>query len=233
MAKEIKLELSGDQKEVVFREGTALKLHELQTLTLSGSIQAPGDFLDVRREQFPIAGTHVIVNRDKALIQLSAQDREEIGKIIIQGVMEPHPDFLRAGINDPDAYRTLNELANWIKMNRKLFDSKVIAMNLVGELRNFKAKVNKSIEEKSDDRANYINLKEQVVNSNIPESFNITVPLFVGFKSVTFSVEVVIDPDDLSCALISPDAADEIRKLKEVTLDEQIVRFDGYAVIYQ
>jgi hypothetical protein len=118
-------------------------------------------------------------------------------------------------------------------MNRKLFDSKVIAMNLVSELRNFKAKVNKTIEEKSDDRANYANLREQVVNSNIPESFNLTVPLFVGFKPVIFAVEVIIDPDDFNCALISPDAADEMRKLKEVTMDEQIVRFDGYAVIYQ
>ena len=140
---------------------------------------------------------------------------------------------MKAGINDQDYARTLNELAGWIKMNRKLFDSKVIAMNLVAILRNFKATVNKTLEDKNDDRANYSVLREQVVNSNIPESFDLTLPLFVGFKPVKFAVEVVIDPDDFSCALISPDAADEIRRLKEVTLDEQIVRFDGYAVIYQ
>ena len=233
MAKEIKIEVNGDQKELIFREGQALPLHELKTLTLAGSINAPGDFLDVRREQFPIAGTHVIVNRDKGYIQVSSQDREDIGKIIIQGTLEPHPDVVRAGINDQDSSRSLNELASWIKMNRKLFDSKVIAMNLVAILRNFKATVNKTLEDKNDDRANYSVLREQVVNSNIPESFDLTLPLFVGFKPVKFAVEVVIDPDDFSCALISPDAADEIRRLKEVTLDEQIVRFDGYAVIYQ
>ena len=233
MAKEIKIELNGTEKEVVFREGTANKIHEVQNLTIAGSINAPGDFFDIRKAQFPVEGTHVIIRRDKGEIVLNAQDRDEIGKITIMGALNEHPDFVRSGVNDPDVYRSLNELASWIKMNRKLFDSKVIAMNLVSELRNFKAKVNKTIEEKSDDRANYANLREQVVNSNIPESFNLTVPLFIGFKPVTFAVEVIIDPDDFNCALISPDAADEMRKLKEVTMDEQIVRFDGYAVIYQ
>ena len=231
--KELSVEVNGNQKELIIREGAAPIQHELRTLVIGGSINAPGDFLDVRKEQFPIDGTHVLINRDSGTIQLNAQDREDVGKILIKGSLDEHPDFTRSGVNDPDKVRSLNELAGWIKMNRKFFESKVVAMNLVSQLRNFKATVNKILEEKSDDRANYSTLKEQVVNSNIPETFTLTLPLFVGFKQVKFDVEVVIDPDDFSCALISPDAADEMRKLKEVTLDEQIVRFDGYAVIYQ
>lgn len=231
--KEVTIELNGSQKELVLREGQALPLHELKTLTIHGSINAPGDFLDIRNEQFPVSGTHVLVNRDEGTIVLNAQDRDDVGKIQIKGALDEHPDFIRSGVNDPDKVRSLNELAGWIKMNRKFFESKIVAMSLVSQLRNFKATVNKILEEKNDDRANYSILKEQVVNSNIPETFTLTLPLFVGFKPVKFDVEVVIDPDDFGCALISPDAADEMKKLKEVTLDEQIARFEGYAVIYQ
>jgi hypothetical protein len=229
----IEVNLTGDQKELVLRTGSALPLHELKTLSLNGTLQAPGDFLDIRKDQFPIDETHVIVNLDEGIIALNSMDREDVGKIIINGSLETHQDFIRMGINDPEITRQPNDLASWIKMNRTFFESKTVAMNLVSLLRNFKATVNKKLEDSSDDRANYAKLREQAVESNLPDTFKITMPLFVGDKPVTFDVEVVIDPDDFSCNLISPDAADLIKTTREKKLNEEIARFDGYAIIYK
>jgi len=233
MAKELKFDVKEGTQILEIREGQALPLHELKSLILAGSLQAPGDFLDVRKDQFPIDKSHVIVNEDAGTITLNSYDREDIGKISVKGQLQVHPDFNRIGINDSENLRSTSDLATWIKMNRTFFESKIVAMNLVTILRNFKANISKQLESKTDDRANYSTLRQQVVESNIPESFKITVPLYVGLKPVTFDVEIVIDPDDLSCALISPDAADKSKQLKEDMINEQVARFAGYVVIYQ
>lgn len=229
----LSLELKEGTQVLELRTGSALPFHELKHLLLKGSLQAPGDFLEIRRNQFPVDKTHILVNEDDGSITINSQDREEVGKITVTGNLTEHPDFKRIGINNQDMLRSPSELATWIKMNRTFFESKTIALNLVTVLRNFRATVNKILEDKKDDRANYSILREQVVNSNLPETFQITVPLFVGEKAVKFDVEIVIDPEDFSCALISPDAADLVRKAKELKLSEQISRFAGYVIIYQ
>lgn len=234
MAKELSVSLNGEQKILEIREGQALPLHELRTLEIKGSIIAPGDFVQTRKSQFPIDATHVLVNRDEGWIMAISQDREDVGKILIKGEIKLHPDFVRIGINDQSTgVRTTTELAAFIKMNRSFFGSKSTAMNLVSLLRNFKATVTKQLEDKIDDRANYSVLRQQVVESNIPEAFEITVPLFVGEKPEKFLVELVIDPEDLTCALISPEVVDIIREKKEKYLNKEIERFVGYVIIYK
>lgn len=233
MSKELTVVLNGEQKTLEIREGAALPLHELKTLSIAGTLSAPGDFKAIREQQFPIDKTHVIVDHEAGSITINTADREDVGKISITGLLQVHPDFTKIGINDPEVERSPAELATWIKMNRTFFDSKVVAMNLVTLLRNFKATVNKKLEESTTERANYSTLKEQIVNSNIPEGFNITVPLYVGEKAVKFIVEVVIDPESYACALISPDAADMMRKRKDELFEKQIERFSGYAIIYK
>ena len=233
MANEFNITVTGEQKTLEIRQGSALPLHELKNIELRGSINAPGDFLDVRRNQFQIESTHVIVNKDYGTITLNSNDQEEVGRISVTGELTSHPDFLRLGINDPESSRTTGGLASFIKMNRSFFETKSTAMNLVSLLRNFKASVNKQLEERSDDRGNYALLKEQIVESNIPEAFTVKLPLFIGEPPVSIMVEIVIDPEDFSCALISPEAADMIRERKEKIMNEQINRFDGYVVIYK
>lgn len=231
MSKELTVVLNGEQKALEIREGQALPLHELKPLALVGTISAPGDFYEIRKEQFPVEKSNVIVDREAGTIQLTGLDQEDVGSIRITGKLEVHPDFKRTGINDEENVRQITELATWIKMNRTFFESKSVAMNLVTILRNFKATVNKAIEDKRDDRANYSVLRQQVVESNIPQSFKMTVPLYVGEKPQTFDVEVVIDPEDFACALISPDAADEMKLRRNDIINEQIRRFEGYAII--
>ena len=196
-------------------------------------MKAPCDFLQIRRQQFPPSASHVTVNEDAGRITLFGLDQSEIGSIKVHGNLTVHHDFERLGVNNTSIVRQPVDLAKWIKMNRSIFESKDVANNLISELRNFKAKINKELEQTSDDRANYTQRQQQAVESNLPDTFKIKVPLFVGEAPHTFVCEVIIDPDDFSCALISPDAADLVRREKAAMIAEQVARFDGYAIIYQ
>lgn len=130
---------------------------------------------------------------------------------IIQSRILLNPDLEAFEINKGKKYATF-QLADFIKMNRHLFESKTAAMELVSALKNIKASVNRAIEASKDDRGNRRALIDQVVQSNIPESFNIELPIFKGQPKVVVPVEVVLD-EDLECMLVSPD-------LKQIIAEE-------------
>jgi hypothetical protein len=229
--KEINVTLNEGQEELVIRQGQAAEIHELGILSIKGTLNSPAKFLTVRKDQIDPLKSHVIVNQDLGTIHLIANDREEIGRIEVVGELKLHPDFVRTGVNQ-ETKRTAYKLAMWIRMNRTLFESNDVAAKLVTDLRHLKAKVEKHIEDNEDDRANVSMKRSQAVESNIPKGFKLSVPLFVGAQKSTFNVEVVIDPDDLSCSLLSPDAADLIKKEKETAIAGQVKNFKDYVVIY-
>jgi hypothetical protein len=107
-------------------------------------------------------------------------------------------------------------------MNRSVFENRDEAMKLVAELQNFKAKVDKEVELKSDNRGNTTNLRSQVVTSNIPKSFKVNLPIFKGQKSELIEVEVYIRDHDLCCTLVSPEANDSIEMTRDAIIDKQL-----------
>jgi len=107
-------------------------------------------------------------------------------------------------------------------MNRFFFSDKNTAMKLVSDLKNFKAKVDKEIEMSDNDRGNTRLLQSQVVDSNIPEAFDIVIPIFKGQPEQKFRVEINIDARNFECSLISPDANDLINEVKSKLIGEQV-----------
>jgi hypothetical protein len=95
-------------------------------------------------------------------------------------------------------------------------------MKLVSDLRSFKAKVDKQIEQTKDDRANYNIKKIQAVESNLPEAFDLVIPIFKGQTSVKVTIEISIDPNTLDCTLISPVVNDIVNELRDKLIDDEI-----------
>lgn len=89
------------------------------------------------------------------------------------------------------------EMADMIKAYRSYFTSQADAMKLVNELRNFKAKIDKEIEASDDKRGNTKFLRSQIVESNLPKSFKLEIPIFKGQPKKTIEVEVEVNPDNL------------------------------------
>jgi len=212
MSKEINISVENRIKELIIREGSAIDVHTGRDVGITGvTIFAVLEFLtkeDIDKKK--ILDSVLRFSYDKLRLNLDyAQTSRHPYRL--ETAILLNPDLEAFEINKGKKYSSF-QLADFIKMNRHLFESKSVAMELVSVLKNIKASVNRAIEANNDDRGNRRALIDQVVQSNIPESFNIELPVFKGQEKMTIPVEVVLD-EDLECMLVSPD-------LKEIIFEE-------------
>lgn len=213
--------------EIVIREGEALKIHEPVKVAIAGTIDAPARWLETRMRLGLVnqGANHVLVDREKLSITLQCNENNHYGSNI-SGKLIVSPEFKKFGINSGE-YLTNFEMAELFKMNRSCFENKQVAMKLVTELQNFKAKVDKDIEKMDNNRGDRRLLINQAVQSNLPEHFNLCIPIFKGTPKQTINVEVYISPDDLSCTLISAEVNDILDELRDQSMNEVLDRINS------
>lgn len=217
----IELKLDGGVNVVEFRTGEAESIHTGRNVEIGKvTIFAIYEFLSKSD-----------VKEDLILDSVLRFSYDDLSLDLGYGVTQRHPykisskiilnpDLEAFEINKGKRYAPA-QLADFIKMNRHLFESKSVAMELVSALKNIKASVNRAIEDSRDDRGNRRALIDQVVQSNIPESFNIELPIFKGQPKVVIPIEVVLD-EDLECILISPDLKEIIAKESERLISGEV-----------
>lgn len=208
--------------EVIIREGNAVKLHEPVKVDITGTIDAPARWLEKRFDCIKEKTCNVVVDREQMSIALRCNENNHYGSSVV-GRMELSQEYKRFGINSGE-YVTNFELAELIKMNRTYFESKSTAMKLVTELQNFKAKVDKEIEQSDNNRGDRRMLVNQAVQHNLPEAFTLVLPIFKGVPAQTIQVEVYVNPGDLSCTLVSPEANDIVTSSRDGLMDAVIER---------
>jgi hypothetical protein len=229
------LKLEGN--ELIIREGKASDPVVPQKVEITGRFDAPLKWI-MKRLATPyyapmVELSHVAVDRERRVILLVTNDKVPTADEIC-GILCLHPDFKKFNINSGQQI-SAHDLAEFIKMNRSCFKDKATAMSLVTDLRKFTAKVNKKLEAFKDDRANYSIKKAQIIDSNLPESFQIVVPIFQGYPKETITVEININADTLACSLISPEANDYVHDFSDRFIDEQLKKIEdtvpGLAII--
>lgn len=203
------------------RKGEALPLREPLKVEIRGVIDTPFKWLEKRVAEIDQKKCHIIVDRDEMSIVLIIDENSPYGTEV-SGALEYHPDFLALGINQGN-YVMPVQMAETIKMNRSLFENRQTAMELVSQLRSFRGRIDKEVEaefnpNKGDKRV----FIAQKVDSNLPPSFNVCVPVFKGQKKQTFAVETYFNPDDLTCTLVSPDANDHEKDVRDCIIDSVI-----------
>lgn len=67
-------------------------------------------------------------------------------------------------------------------------------------------------------------LVDQTVKTNVPERFNLQMPIFKGSDRMTFEVEIYFNPSDITCSLVSPEANDEVERVKNGIIDNVLNR---------
>jgi hypothetical protein len=207
--------------EVIIRQGDALPPKEPRKVIIFGVIESPVEYLKKRIGAIDQLHCMVTVDRDKMTIELVVREHDHYADFV-SGSLSLHPDFVKLGINS-GKYRTAIEMAEFFKMNRALFENRQEAMNLVQLLRNFKAKVDKQVEadfnpNKGDKRI----LVARAVDSNIPASFKVCLPIFKGAPKQTIEVETYFNPDDLTCTLVSPQANEDMADFKDREIDRVV-----------
>lgn len=210
--------------EIVIREGKAMEVREPVKVGISGTLDAPARWLETRMRLGLVnqGANHVLVDREHLTITLQCNENNHYGSKI-SGSLIVSPEFRRFGINEGE-YITNFEMAELFKMNRSHFETKAVAMKLVTELQNFRAKVDKEIEKSDNNRGDKRLLINQVVQSNLPEAFNLHIPIFKGTPKQTVNVEVYINPSDFSCTLVSADAIDLLEEMRDSQMDAVLSR---------
>lgn len=217
------------QAEVTVREGAAPKVLDPKApvkIDICGVISAPVEFLTKRgseEDQINPKRCHVIVNREKLTITLITAENDEYlsGKVV--GTLSLHPKFLEFGINQKRTWEPA-ELGQFFKMNRAFFPNRDENMKLVSDLKNFSATVNSSMDRQSKENGSMKMSYGQVVNSNLPEAFTLTIPIFKGVAPASVQVEVyaTIDGSDVYLQLFSPAANQIIEEMRDEAINEQV-----------
>lgn len=220
--------------EVVFREGEALPLHHPESTKITGAIDAPSRFVESRKGLFEPKKSFTKINRDEKTIKMHIDEQAAHGWYYIEGRLLLSKEFTELGINTNKSYNPV-ELANVLKLRRSIFENVTDHAGIIYTLRNIKAKINKQIEEGDDTRGNVSKHFEQTVESNMPESFNIKLPLIKGEPKIQFPVNVVLKANgsDIICYLESIEAAEFIDEICEKRIDEEIDKIKDFTTIIE
>lgn len=214
--------------ELVLREGVAPKELDpkapVKTL-LNGVIGAVVEYLTKRINtgQFAQKDCHILVNRENIEITLIINEADEYKRGEIVGKLGYNPKFVEFGINGGKVW-TPTELGMFIKMNRAFFADRSENMKLVSCLMNFTADVNNKIDRAVKENGNRTDNFAQVVNSNLPESFTIQMPIFKGMQPETIEVETFaqVNGREVAFVLLSPGAQATLEDLRDKVIDEQL-----------
>lgn len=195
-------------------------------VNLSGVISAPYQFLQKRvdqPEQINQKRCHIIVDRDKISIELITNEDDAYNSGRVFGKLEFNTKFVEFGINTGKTW-TPTELGLFFKMNRAFFASKEDNMNLVTDLMNFTATVNNNIERSVKESGDRTDKFVQTVNSNLPKSFNLVIPVFKGSKPETIEVETFaqINGREVAFTLLSPGAQQVMEEIRDEVINTEI-----------
>lgn len=202
-------------------------------LEIKGTIGAVGEFLKQRvdqADQIDQKRCHILVDREKISITLIYNEHDEYQRGVIGGKLEIHPKFAEFGINSGKVW-TPTELGMFFKMNRAFFGDKAENMRLVTDLMNFTATVNNSIERSAKENGDRTDKFAQVVNSNLPKSFALTLPIFKGMPAETLEVETFaqVNGREVAFILLSPAANQTMEDIRDKTIDLELSTIREFA----
>lgn len=218
-----------DKAELIVREVQGvneLPIKKPLVISLSGTIGSPLEFLKKRmdqEDQISQKRCHILVNREDISIELVYNENDEYTKGTVKGTLQVHPKFEEFGINTGKAWVPA-ELGLFFKMNRSFFSDRKENMTLVTELMNYVATVNNKIQRSVKESGDRTDNFEQVVNSNLPSAFTLTIPLFKGSQAETIEIETFaqVNGRDVSFMLISPAAQATQEELRDQVIDSEL-----------
>jgi hypothetical protein len=214
--------------EVVLREGAAVTLLEPKApirTSLSGVIGVPFEYLEkrIKTGQFTQERSHLLVNREEITLTLVFNEDDEYNRGEVAGSLEFHPKFVEFGVNTGKVW-TPTELGLFFKMNRAFFPDKAINMKLVTDLMNFTATVQSKIERAVKENGDRTDSFAQLVNSNLPQSFTLAIPIFKGTIVETLEVETFakINGREVAFTLMSPSASQLLEDIRDKVINDQL-----------
>lgn len=189
---------------IELHEENELPVLEPDKVELAGTIGSVHEFLLKRiseKEQINQKRCYILVDREKMTLKLVTNETDSRNKATVRGELKYYPKFLEFGINTSKTWE------------------------LVTVLKNFKASIDSKVENSRQDNGSRTDNYSQVVNSNLPASFNLIVPIFKGRPAEEIEVEIIADVDgrNIRLSLCSPGAEVIVEEERNKAIDEQLL----------
>lgn len=237
MNPEFKVYPSGDTLTIL--QGDALEQKHPVKIVLKGNIDSVSQFLSKRyngRDGHDLQK----VEKDKAVVLIDKEsmtvklllDPQNVFGTEVTGVLEFTKELTQFQINSTKQF-TREELIKLFRFNRRFISSDFEKLLL--SYQKLSLSTNGNIGVDTDNRGNKsVNFQKVVDSQNIPTDFILTVPVFKGFDSKTFRVEICLDATDASVRFWfeSTELHEIIEKEKEDIINAELEHCKDFVTIY-
>jgi hypothetical protein len=223
------------EKELVIRTGEAERVLYPNKVRLNGTISAPANFYEKRKSLHNPNLCHVVFDKATQILKLVVDEQFSERNYEIVGKVEDNPDLNAFSINAGGDTFTVKELMNVLKFNRVHFKDKDDNHKIVLALQNFKAKVEKTLEDSSNLRGNEAKVQITKLEHDLQESFMLQMPIFKGGETKTFKVDICVQVSNGSVVvwLESRDLKDLQVTGVSAIMDAELAKFTDIVCIEQ
>lgn len=227
--------------ELTVREGKALELKPPIKIEISGDIKTVSSFIDKRKTASDDAGLQYIIPEralvtvDKSALSITLQlDPENCYGTEVTAKLSFTPELEQFCINKNRLFNR-EELIKLIRFNKIWFPDAEAHDKLLKAYQAFTATVNANIGKTSDTRGNVENAYKKTVETNVPDSFVLNIPIFKGMDKRRFRVEIAIDSTDASTKFWfeSIELNDIIQIESEAILKAELESCADYVIIWK
>lgn len=213
--------------EVILREGEAPKAQEQlpikapESISLDGVIDMPLKWLEKRIDTIDQKKANIKVDREKMTVSLTINEDDFYTKNILTGKIQFSDTYSKFGINNAETVWTPNQLGQFLRLNRGVFEDKPNALVLISNLKNFTAKAKSEIQKQKDPSGSTADIYKQQVESNLPKSFTVSMPIFKGTAKQVIEVEFDhhVMNGEVYLQLVSPGANELTNEYRDVCID--------------
>lgn len=240
--------------EIIYREDApqehlkpvSQKLPE--AIDITGTIETVHNWLEKKMHLINIDNCTLFVNREKCNITLLVNETNSRCALDEELLLNTDPEDMTVKFSPTSkitgriemtkAYNELKvnidhwwkpeKLSKHLRMNRAVFGQKgkEAGMDLIGLLKNIKAKISGDYEKKKElhgqiSKTEYIS---ENISHNLPESFAVEVSLFKGAPKKRYDIELDADliDGDIMVQLISPDMNEEVESARDELIDAEL-----------
>ena len=239
----LKVENAGN--EIIIREGKALEPVAPKKINITGDIKTVSSFIAKRKpasSQLDAKPGLQEINPDRALvtvdknflsIKLELDPENEYGTEVT-AKLSFTPELEQFCINKNRLFNR-EELIKLIRFNKIWFPDAEAHDKLLKAYQAFTATVNANIGKTSDTRGNVENAYKKTVETNVPDSFVLNIPIFKGMDKRRFRVEIAIDSTDASTKFWfeSVELNDIIQVESQMILEKELEACADYVIIWK
>jgi len=219
-----------EKAEVIIREVSSVNELPVKApikVAIAGTIGAVTEFLRKRLDQpdqINQKHCYILVDREKINIQLIINEQDEYLHGIVTAKLEYNSKFTEFGINSDTVSWTPTKLGLFLKMNRYFFTDAAKNAELVSQLMHYKATIQQKVDQSAESNGNRTDDFAQTVNSNLPKTFSLCMPIFKSMKAETFEIETFanVDGRDVTFVLISPAASQITEEVRDKAIDKEL-----------